>query len=191
VVTSSAALGFLVSPVAEPGDAELVAGHLRGERAAFEQLVRKYQAPLQRLARRLTGDGDEAADVVQRAFLRAFRHLHELRDGGAFRGWLYRITVTQALVALRARPGAQPLDDDLPLPAQGVDDALAGDQTRARLRAAIARLPVKQRLVVSLRVFDELSFREVAQVVECSENAAKVQFHHALKKLRALLGGTP
>ena len=66
---------------------------------------------------------------------------------------------------------------------------IASDQDGARLRAAIAQLPPKQKLVLELRVFDDLSFKEVAELAECSENTAKVNFHYAVKKLRDILGG--
>ena len=66
---------------------------------------------------------------------------------------------------------------------------ISDDQESVRLRAAIAQLPPKQKLVLELRVFDDLSFKEVAELAECSENTAKVNFHYAVKKLRDILGG--
>ena len=68
-------------------------------------------------------------------------------------------------------------------------DNIAGDQQGARLREAIAQLPPKQKLVLELRVFDDLSFKEVAELADCTENTAKVNFHYAVKKLRDILGG--
>jgi RNA polymerase sigma-70 factor (ECF subfamily) len=185
----SLAQAFVTLP--EPdADAELVARHLNGEPGAFDQLVRKYQQPLQLHARRMLGDADEAADVVQRALVRAHRALPELRAGQSFRAWIFRITITQALSALRQRKlrGQTELADDSATVAAEGASGLEQAETQARLRAAIASLPPKQRVVVELRVFDELPFREVAEIAGCSENAAKVQFHHALKKLRVLMG---
>jgi RNA polymerase sigma-70 factor (ECF subfamily) len=178
----------LVTELPQDVDADLVARHLRGEPGAFDELVRRHQKALQLHARRILGDADEAADVVQRALVRAHRALRELAQGQSFRPWIYRITITQALSALRSRKARTELTEHAAtVPAVGAA-GLEQAQTHARLRAAVARLPAKQRLVVELRVFDELPFKEVAAIADCSENAAKVQFHHALKKLRALMG---
>jgi len=106
------------------------------------------------------------------------------------RSWLYRIAINCALSWLRDHRREQPaeisedaLTDDNPAPAQ-----LAAGDDRARLRAAIAQLPPKQKLVLELRVFDDLSFKEVADLADCSENTAKVNFHYAVKRLRDILG---
>ena len=87
---------------------------------------------------------------------------------------------------------AAPLDDQLiDDGAVGVANGLLAREEAARLRAAVSRLPAKQRMVLELRVFDDLPFREVAELADCSENAAKVNFHHALTRLRELLKESP
>ncbi len=134
-------------------------------------------------------DDDEAKDVAQRAFVKAYQGVHGLRGAGAFRTWLYRIASNLALNHLRDHARLQPTEDagkDVAVEAVGTD-RLADAERRARLLGALDRLPPKQRLVLELRVFQELSFREVADAAGCSENAAKVNFHHAVKKLRACI----
>ncbi len=162
-----------------------------GERTAFDALVRRHQKGMWRLIRRYVKSDADAADVTQLAFVRAFRGLATFRGTATVRSWLYRIAINCALSWLRDHRREQPaeisedaLTDDNPAPAQ-----LSASDDRARLRAAIAQLPPKQKLVLELRVFDDLAFREVADLADCSENTAKVNFHYAVKRLRDILGG--
>jgi len=172
-------------------DLELAERFREGDRAAFDQLVRRHQKPLWRLVRRYVKRDADAADVTQQAFVRAFKALATFRGAASVRSWLYRIAINCALSWLRdhRREEASEIADDAltatnPAPAQ----LIAGEDTAA-LRAAIAQLPPKQKLVLELRVFDDLSFKEVAELAECTENTAKVNFHYAVKKLRELLVG--
>jgi RNA polymerase sigma-70 factor (ECF subfamily) len=171
-------------------DHELAERFRDGERGAFDLLVRRHQKGLWRLIRRYVKSDADAADVTQLAFLRAFRGLAGFRGTSTVRSWLYRIAINCALSWLRDHRREQPaeigedaLTDDNPAPAQ-----LSAGDDRERLRGAIAKLPPKQKLVLELRVFDDLSFKEVADLADCSENTAKVNFHYAVKRLRDILG---
>jgi RNA polymerase sigma-70 factor (ECF subfamily) len=171
-------------------DAVLVARAQRHERGAFDALVRRHQRGMWRLVRRYLRNDADAADVTQQAFVRAFRSLDRFRGEASVRTWLYRIGINLALNHLRdhaREQAAEIADDALTAPAVGVN-ALVAAERGATLRAAVAQLPPKQRLVLELRVFDDLPFREVAALADCTENAAKVSFHYAVKKLRELLG---
>ena len=172
-------------------DQELAERFRDGERTAFDALVRRHQKGVWRLIRRYVKSDADAADVTQLAFVRAFRGLATFRGTATVRSWLYRIAINCALSWLRDHRREQPaeisedaLTEDNPAPAQ-----LSASDDRARLRAAIAQLPPKQKLVLELRVFDDLAFREVADLADCSENTAKVNFHYAVKRLRDILGG--
>ena len=176
--------------VADP-DQELAERFRHGDRTAFDVLVRRHQKGMWRLIRRYVKSDADAADVTQLAFVRAFRGLAAFRGTATVRSWLYRIAINCALSWLRDHRREQPaeigedaLTEDNPAPAR-----LSASDDRARLRAAIAQLPPKQKLVLELRVFDDLSFREVADLADCSENTAKVNFHYAVKRLRDILGG--
>ncbi len=171
--------------VAVEDDRELVAKFRAGERRAFDELVRRHQASIQRLSLRFLRDAEEARDLAQRAFVQAFERLETFRGEASFRTWVYRITVNLALSQVRKhRPMMEPLKET----AAEEESGRADDKTLQRLRAAVEKLPPKQRLCVELRSFEDLSFREVAEIVGCSEDAAKVNFHHALKRLRELMG---
>ena len=174
-------------------DAALVARAQRREPGAFDSLVRRHQRGMWRLVRRYLRNDADASDVTQQAFVRAFKSLDRFRGDASVRTWLYRIGINLALNHLRDHAREQPAeiaDDALTAPAVGVTGLLAAERG-ARLRAAVAQLPPKQKLVLELRVFDDLPFREVAELAECSENAAKVSFHYAVKKLREVLGEEP
>jgi RNA polymerase sigma-70 factor (ECF subfamily) len=171
-------------------DRDLAERFRAGERAAFDQLVRRHQRGLWRLTRRYVRNDADAADVTQQAFVRAYRGLATFRGAATVRSWLYRIGINCALTWLRdhRREQASEIADDA-LIADGPGAArIIADEDQARLRAAIAQLPPKQKLVLELRVFDDLAFREVAELAECTENTAKVNFHYAVKRLRDILG---
>jgi RNA polymerase sigma-70 factor (ECF subfamily) len=172
-------------------DAEAVARYRQGDARAFDGLVRKYQRPIYYLALRYVKQPDDAKDVAQRAFVRAFQALGGFRGASTFKTWLYRIAVNLALNHIRdhAREKPSEIPEDA-LVADAIGTArLADAEERRRLIAALEHLPPQQRLVVELRVFQDLAFKEVADIAECSENSAKVSFHHAVKKLRERLVG--
>lgn len=171
-------------------DDALVARARRGERGAFDELVKRHQRGLWRMVRRYVRNDADAADVVQQAFVRAFRALDRFRGEASVRSWLYRIGVNVALNHVRDHGRELPSDDagaELTVDAVAPGALLTAERARA-LREAVAALPPKQRMVLELRVFDDLSFREVAAIADCTENAAKVSFHYAVKRLREVLG---
>lgn len=176
----------------EASDEDLLARVRGGERNAFDELVRRHERSIYLLALRYLGVPEDARDVTQRAFVQAYRQLERFRGQASFRTWIYRIASNLALDTLRARGREARLAAELlePAPVDGDKLPMSLDvrEERVRLRRAVAELPPKQRLVVELRIFDELPFREVAEIVGSSEDSAKVNFHHALKRLRALLG---
>jgi RNA polymerase sigma-70 factor (ECF subfamily) len=172
----------------EASDEDLLARVRGGERNAFDELVRRHERSIYLLALRYLGVPEDARDVTQRAFVQAYRQLERFRGQASFRTWIYRIASNLALDTLRARGREARLAAELLEPAPVDGDKLGEREERVRLRKAVAELPPKQRLVVELRIFDELPFREVAEIVGSSEDSAKVNFHHALKRLRALLG---
>jgi len=171
-------------------DHELAARFRDGDRAAFDLLVRRHQKGMWRLVRRYVKSDADAADVTQLAFVRAFRGLAAFRGSATVRSWLYRIAINCALSWLRDHRREQPavLAEDALIDANPAPAQIAAGDDRARLRQAIEQLPPKQKLVLELRVFDDLSFKEVAELADCSENTAKVNFHYAVKRLRDILG---
>jgi RNA polymerase sigma-70 factor (ECF subfamily) len=172
-------------------DAELTERFRNGDRAAFDQIVRRHQKGVWYLTRRYVKRDADASDVTQQAFVRAFKGLASFRGAASVRSWIYRIAINCALSWLRDHRREEPTEiaeDALSEPHAGPARLLGGEES-ARLRTAIDQLPPKQKLVLELRVFDDLSFKEVAELADCTENTAKVNFHYAVKRLRELLGG--
>jgi RNA polymerase sigma-70 factor (ECF subfamily) len=173
-------------------DTLLVERFRAGHRDAFEQLVRKYQKPLYFLVFRLVSDADEAQELTQRAFIKALAALAGFRGQAALRSWLYRIAINLAKNHIRDQSKFArnfPLEER-PEPARAAVDQLVLHEESLRLRQAVAQLPRKQRLTLELRVYEDLSFREVADVLGTSEGAAKVNYHYAVKRLKESLGKT-
>jgi RNA polymerase sigma-70 factor (ECF subfamily) len=179
------------TPVSADPDAELAEQFRNGERAAFDQIVRRHQKGVWYLVRRYVKRDADASDVTQQAFVRAFKGLAAFRGAASVRSWIYRIAINCALSWLRDHRREEPTEiaEDALTEANDAPAKLMGREVGAKLREAIALLPPKQKLVLELRVFDDLSFKEVAELAECTENTAKVNFHYAVKRLRELLGG--
>ncbi len=181
----------------ETPDEVLVKRAQRGERGALDQLVRRHQRTLFALCMRYVRDGDEAADLVQRSFVRAMTSLAELRDAGVFRSWLLRIGAHLALNHIRdhARFVAGDVDGDFNVwsdaGARGASgsapERLEAAETAAELRDAVKGLPTKQRMTLELRIYEDLAFRDIGVALGISEGAAKVNFHYAVRKLRSTL----
>jgi RNA polymerase sigma-70 factor (ECF subfamily) len=176
----------------ETSDEELVGRAQRGDRAALDRLVRRHQRALFALCLRYVRDADEAADLVQRSFVRAMGKLAELRDPGVFRSWLLRIGAHLALNHIRDH--ARFVADDGEIEAGTSDeramsasDGLEAAETASALRGAVATLPTKQRMTLELRIYEDLPFRDIGEVLGISEGAAKVNFHYAVRKLRATM----
>jgi len=175
----------------EVGDlTELVVAARAGDQQAFEALVRATYADSYTLAYRLTGDEEDARDVVQESYLRAFRGLKRFRGDAQFTTWLYRITANCASTHLgrRAKHRHDELADDAPLADTNpdVDPAARTDAraTRDRLNSALRGLPPRLRAVVVLRDVYDLPHEAIAAELGISESAAKVRLHRVRKKLR-------
>ena len=176
-------------------DEVLVQRAQRGDRAALDRLVRRHQRALFSLCLRYVRDADEAADLVQRSFVRAMGKLADLRDASVFRSWLLRIGAHLALNHIRdhARFVADDgeleggLGDDRAPSASAALDRLEAAEQASALRAAVNGLPTKQRMTLELRIYEDLPFRDIGEALGISEGAAKVNFHYAVRKLRGTL----
>lgn len=176
-------------------DRELVDRARQGDHDALDHLLRRHQEVAYRVALGLVHDPDQAADVVQDAFLKAFVNLGGFRGEARFRTWLLSIVVNEARGGLRksGRRRETPLDEAPPLATPGADpaDATVRHAESERARAGLARLPEKQRLAVQLRVDEGLSFREVGEIIGSTEGAARVNYHHGIHRLREMLQEEP
>jgi RNA polymerase sigma-70 factor, ECF subfamily len=177
------------SPEAEELN-RLVAAARDGDRQAFDELVRRTYVDTYTLAVRLTANEEDARDVVQEAYLRAWKGIKRFRGDAQFSTWLYRITANAAytLVQKRRRRRTEPLETvDEPVeaavgaqPEAAAESALLLEQ----LSAAVAELPPKLRAIVVLKDVYGLSHEDIAEELGISIAAAKVRLHRARKKLR-------
>ena len=173
----------------EHDDRALVEQFRAGDRRAFDRIVQRYQRPIYYLALRYVKNDADAADITQKTFVRVFKSLARFRGDASFRTWVYRIAINLCLNHIRdhRREHVSEIRDDALVTAPQGPSRIIRETESKLLSDAIAELPPKQRMVLALRIYDELSFREVAELANCSENAAKVNFHHAVKRLRAIL----
>ena len=175
--------------------ADAVAAAKDGDREAFDEVVRLTYTDAYTLAHRLTGNEEDARDVVQEAYLRAYRGLQSFRGDAQFTTWLYRITANCAATHLgrRTKHRHDELDDSVPVvdPHPDHDPQLRADaeDLRTRLRVALDALPPRLRSVVVLRDVYDLPHEAIAAELGISETAAKVRLHRARNKFRDQLFG--
>jgi RNA polymerase sigma-70 factor (ECF subfamily) len=182
-------------------DAELVARLRAGDEGAFEQLVRRTTGSLLATARRFVRSEEDARDVVQSAFVRAFQALPKFRQESRLSTWLHRIVVNESLGRLRRRHDDVELDENL-LPrfvadghqvqpttdwSDSAEAALQRSETRAIVQAAIDQLPDSYRTVLMLRDIEEVEAPEAAEMLGITTNLLKVRLHRARQALRTLL----
>jgi len=177
--------------------AELVARAKAGDRAAFDELVRKYRARVYSLALHLTGQASDADDITQDAFLKAYHKLPEFEGRSEFFTWIYRITLHRALNAKRDRKRRPtvPLDAPRLVAAVAVDshgDPERAVQLRDRYRAlleAFDQLSSLLQTTVVLTTLQGLSYKEAAVVLETTEGTIAWRIHEARRKMRGYLDG--
>jgi RNA polymerase sigma-70 factor, ECF subfamily len=169
----------------------LVAACRSGTPGAFDLVVERHRRAVYQLCYRFVGNHEDASDLSQDVFLRAYRGLRSFRGQSSLATWLYRIGVNVCLNRVsQKRAAVEPMDDR-----QFVDDRAESASERmlrteraSRVRAAIAELPRKQRATLILRVYHEMSHQEIAEVLGGSVGAVKANFFHALGNLKRLLG---
>jgi RNA polymerase sigma-70 factor, ECF subfamily len=168
-------------------DLELVEGTLAGRRQDFEVLVERHQRMLYAVALRYMQNADAADEAVQATFVSAYTNLARFRRAASFKTWLYEILLNHCRSGQRrARTRREVALDDVPEVA-GEPGAVERAAERGALERQIARLPARQRSVLSLRVFADLPFKAIARAEGITENAAKVSYHHAIARLRLWL----
>lgn len=161
-----------------------------GEREAFDELVRKHQRPLYRMLRRMVGNHEDAADLLQGAFVKAFTGLKGFRGMCSFKTWLYRIALNLARnhYRQRAREATVEFEETMVKDNPGTLAAIINKEEKLMLGRGLRELPEKQRLTLVLRAQEGYAFAEIAEILECSPGAARANYHFAVEKLKRLLG---
>ncbi|MCC7417451.1 MAG: sigma-70 family RNA polymerase sigma factor [Acidobacteria bacterium] len=175
-------------------DEELVARSIRGDNESFNELILRWERPIYALAYRTIGREEDARDVCQETFLRAFRALPRFRGQAKFSSWLYRIALNLCRDFVRRerrRPVVQPSDDvDLvelaaaAEPSESIEDLVARRDLTHAVERAMALLPEEQRTAIILKEYHELTFQEIADLVGCPLSTVKTRLYQGLSVLR-------
>jgi RNA polymerase sigma-70 factor (ECF subfamily) len=171
-------------------DGTLVERCRHGDRAAFTALVQRYQRPIYNAAFRVLGDAEDAREVAQDVFLRIVERLEDYDRQHKFFSWIYRIAINEAIDLLRRNRREEPLDDEIALrdatsagPAQRYEDR----QLSERIQRVLMTMKIEDRVVLSLRHFSELSYREIAEILETEERTVKSRLFEARQRMSELL----
>ena len=161
--------------------------HPETKEKAFTAIIKKYQEKLYWHIRRMVVEHEDANDVLQNVFIRVWNGLENFREDAQLYTWLYRIATNECLSYLeqQKRKSALPLDES----ESGLSNKIVADKffdpnkLEWKLQLAIQQLPDKQRVVFTLRYYDEMPYEEMSRVLDTSEGALKASYHHAVKKI--------
>ena len=171
----------------EYDDGTLVQRTLDGDRAAFEELVVRYQRPVYNAALRLLHDAEEAKDVAQTTFLSVFEHLADYDPTYKFYSWIYRIAVNESLNTLGRRKSHEDISGEEMDRSPGPERLAESDQSRGVIEAALMRITPELRSVVVLRHVMDLSYEDMAATLELPEKTVKSRLYSARQQLRSML----
>ena len=168
----------------EEDDPALVLRCREGDRNAFERLVIRYQKPVFNVALRMLRNRQDALDVAQTTFLKAFEHLGDYDPAFRFYSWLYRIAINESLNMLAQRKPRGELDANTADERPGPDRDAEGDQALLAIENALMVLSPELRTVSVLRHITQLSYEEIAEALELPEKTVKSRLHSARERLR-------
>lgn len=171
-------------------DADLIREFRNGNREAFSRLVERYARPLTTMILRIVRDPEEAKDISQTAFLKAYEALPTFMSASSFKTWLYRIAINSARDYLRKRNPSVTSDavDEIASKNEAAWEQLERARYLRRLREAVAELPEKQRLTFQLRVYETMDYKQIATILGGTEAGARGNFFQAIRALRNKLG---
>jgi RNA polymerase sigma-70 factor (ECF subfamily) len=181
-------------------DEELVARSQRGDVDSFNQLILRWERPIYALAYRVIGREEEARDVCQEAFLRAFRALPGFKGQAKFSSWLYRITLNlcRDWIRRQRRAPVSQMPEDVDVaemaasrgPVESIEDLVARRELSAVVEEAMARLPEEQRTAIILKEYHGMTFQEIAELQGCPLSTVKTRLYQGLSVLRRHLDRT-
>lgn len=174
----------------QPNDTELVQECLKGDRGAFERLVERYQKKVFNAAYRLVNDAEEARDIAQSVFMKVYEKLETFDTGFKFYGWVYRITVNEAINALNKQKSLSSLDSVSDIQGSegtGPESAYEKDELGRHVQRALMSLKPEYRIVIVLRHFLDCSYAEMARITKLSEKTVKSRLFTARRLLRDCL----
>lgn len=160
---------------------------MSSERNTFETIVHKYSQPLYWYIRRIVVSHEDAQDILQETFIKAYRHLWQLRSGDRLKAWLYRIATNEAGRFLARNRSTEQLsallEEKLAAP-QHIDNA---DEAEIKLQKALLKLSPQQKTVFCLRYYDEMDYGQIAKITGSKIETLKVSYHYAKEKIKKYL----
>jgi RNA polymerase sigma-70 factor (ECF subfamily) len=166
-------------------DLELVEEVKAGNRLAFSELVKRHQKGLLRMSLRFVKDLDTAEDVIQESFIKAYEKLHSFEGRASFKSWLFQIAVNNARNRIRdSRRNMTDIENIQLAVGAEAESSMVHGAVAGMLQEEVDKLPDRQRMALVLRVYEDLSFKEIAEIMECPYDTAKANYRHALMKLR-------
>lgn len=171
----------------EKTDNELVRACLKGSTAAFEALIDRYQKAIFNTALRLVNDRDEAKDITQEVFIRAYEKLNTFNPEFKFFSWIYKMTLNQSINVINRRKAHTILNSDIVAPEKGPEAKFEARQTEKMVQAAIDSMSIDHRIILVLRHFADLSYRELGFVLEIPEKTVKSRLFSARQRLGEIL----
>ncbi len=176
-------------------DAALVAASIEGRREAFDAIVERYRRTVYQVCYRFVGNHEDASDLSQESFVRAWRGLKTFKGESALSTWLYRVAVNVCLNRVSAKTlptdSIESTDRFEDTRIEGAQAALLREERAAAVRKAIASLPKKQRATLILRTYHDMPHQQIADILGSSVGATKANFFHALANLKKILGNEP
>lgn len=156
----------------------------------FVEILRRYQKQIYYHCRNMLVNHDDADDAAQNTFIKVWQNLGQFKGESRLRTWVYRIATNESINLIRKRRPTIDFDEAQPEMAEMISEELylSGDEIALKLQKALCYLPFKQKLVFTLRYFEDLSYEEIAVLTSTSEGALKASYHHAVKKLEIYLG---
>ena len=165
-------------------DALLLEDCKRGDRQALDSLVRRYERPIYNAAFRMLGNPDEAADVSQIVFLKAFENLDRYNPKHKFFSWIYRIAINESINQLNRRKPQEPLSDNAESASATPDRAFEADRLGADLQAALMELQEDYRAVIILCHFTKHSCRQIGEILDIPEKTVKSRLFSARQRMK-------
>ncbi len=156
-------------------------------REAFNEVIRSYSEPLYWQIRRMVESHDDANDILQNTFLKAWTSIENFRGEAKLSTWLHKIAINESITFLsnKRKRNNVPIDDESSMLINTIeaDTYFDGDELKQQLRKAIAMLPEKQRLVFNMRYYDEMKYEQMSEILGTSVGALKASYHIAVKKI--------
>ena len=179
-------------------DNELIDGFLDGDRGAFDELVVRHQKQVFSTAYRMVGNAETAEEIAQETFIRAFKGLRSFRRKAGFNTWLYRITMNLCYTELKRRKREIEMNPGTGATGTGATgtggavaaaphEKMAQEERKMWLERQMETLPFKQRSALALRIFQGMSFGEIGRAIGCTAGSARVNYRHAMLKLKDAL----